>query len=31
MYELDAELPTDWKMKLHIKNKGMFDSVIGSI
>ncbi|CAD8189110.1 unnamed protein product [Paramecium pentaurelia] len=31
MYELDAELPTDWKMKLHIKSKGMFDSVIGSI
>ena len=31
MYELDAELPTDWKLVLHIKNKSMFDSTIGSI
>lgn len=30
MYELDAELPTDWKLILHLKNKGMFDSIIGS-
>lgn len=31
MYELDATLPTDWKMKLHIKSKGMFNPIIGSI
>lgn len=31
MYELDAELPKDWKMTLNIKNKGIMDSIIGSV
>lgn len=31
MYELDGELPRDWKMTLHIKNKGMMDSIIGTV
>lgn len=31
IYELDAELPRDWKLTLNIKNKGMIDNVIGSV
>jgi hypothetical protein len=31
MYELDAEIPKDWKLTLNIKNKGMMDSIIGSL
>lgn len=32
MYELDAELPMDWKMTINIRNKGLVDdSIIGSV
>ena len=31
MYELDAELPKDWKLVLNIKNKGIVDNIIGSV
>lgn len=29
MYELDAELPQDWKMTINIMDKGLFNNLIG--
>jgi hypothetical protein len=31
MHELDAHIPKDWKLTINIKDKGMFDSLIGSV
>ena len=31
MYELDAELPSDWKMSINICDKGILDGLIGTV
>ena len=31
MHELDALLPKDWKLTINIKDKGVVDSLIGSV
>lgn len=29
MHELDAQMPKDWKMIINIKDRGMFNNMIG--